>query len=160
MALFTDIIDEFKTVADAFTSVNFFIYDRISRINGALQNKDYPMILINSTPNFVRGAANNDFLPRNKQFTLNIFCYGDYNIAEKSVKTLQQKQAEIDNILDQYIAEVIKRNIDGVNGFSIVNNTSLSGFLAHDVHNDKLVQSTYTMTVQLDSNCTVGTFIY
>ena len=92
--------------------------------------------------------------------TLNIFCYGDYNSAEKSSKSLQQKQGEIDDILDQYIAEVMRRNIDGSNGFSIVNNTALSGFLAHDVHNDKLVQSTYTITVELDSNCTLGTFSY
>ena len=52
------------------------------------------------------------------------------------------------------------RNIEGLNGFSIVNNTSLSGFLAHDVHNDDLVQSTYTMTVELDSDCIEGTFNY
>ena len=160
MAIFKDIIDEFKTVADAFTSVSYFVYDRVSRVNGALQNKDYPMILINSTPNFERGANNNDFLPRSKNFTLNIFCYGDYNTAERKVKSLQQKQGEIDNILDQYIAEVFNRNVDGSNGFSIVNNTALSGFLAHDVHNDKLVQSTYTMTVELDSNCTLGSFTY
>jgi len=160
MAVFKDIIDEFKTVADAFTSVSYFVYDRVSRVNGNLQNKAYPMILINSTPNFVRGANNNSFLPRGKQFTFNIFCYGDYNSAERGTKSLQQKQGEIDNILDQYIAEVMRRNIDGSNGFSIVNNTALSGFLAHDVHNDKLVQSTYTITVELDSNCTLGTFSY
>ena len=160
MAVFKDIIDEFKKVADAFASVNYFVYDRVSRVNGSLQNKAYPMILINSTPNFVRGANNNSFLPRGKQFTFNIFCYGDYNSAERSTKSLQQKQGEIDNILDQYIAEVMRRNIDGSNGFSIVNNTALSGFLAHDVHNDKLVQSTYTITVELDSNCTLGSFSY
>ena len=160
MAVFKDIIDEFKTVADAFASVNYFVYDRVSRVNGTLQNKAYPMILIDSTPNFNRGANNNVYLPRGKQFTFNIFCYGDYNTAERNAKSLQQKQGVIDNILDQYIAEIINRNIDGSNGFSIVNNTALSGFLAHDVHNDKLVQSTYTMTVELDSNCTLGSFSY
>ena len=82
------------------------------------------------------------------------------NTAERKVKSLQEKQGEIDNILDQYIAEIINRNISGANGFSIVNNTSLAGFLAHDVHNDKLVQSTYTMTVELDSDCITGTFTY
>jgi len=160
MAVFKDIIDELKTVADAFASVNYFVYDRVSRVNGTLQNKAYPMILIDSTPNFNRGATNNIYLPRGKQFTFNIFCYGDYNTAERNSKSLQQKQGEIDNILDQYIAEVFNRNVDGSNGFSIVNNTALSGFLAHDVHNDKLVQSTYTMTVELDSNCTLGSFTY
>lgn len=160
MAKYKDIIDEFETVADAFASVNYFVYDRVSRINGSLQDKAYPLILVNSTPNYERGDNNNSFLPRKKRFTLNIFCYGDYNTAERKVKSLQEKQGEIDNILDQYIAEIINRNISGGNGFSIVNNTALSGFLAHDVHNDKLVQSTYTMTVELDSDCITGTFTY
>jgi hypothetical protein len=39
MAKYKDIIDEFKTVADAFASVNYFVYDRVSRINGSLQDK-------------------------------------------------------------------------------------------------------------------------
>lgn len=160
MAKYKDIIDEFETVADAFASVNYFVYDRVSRINGSLQDKAYPLILVNSTPNYERGDNNNSFLPRKKRFTLNIFCYGDYNTAERKVKSLQEKQGEIDNILDQYIAEIINRNISGANGFSIVNNTALAGFLAHDVHNDKLVQSTYTMTVELDSDCITGTFTY
>lgn len=157
---YKDIINEFKTIADAFDAVNYFVYDRVSRVNGTLQNKAYPMILINSTPNHERGDNNGNFLPRSKQFTFNIFCYGDYNSAERKTKSLQEKQGEIDNILDKYIAEVIKRNIEGANGFSIVNNTSLSGFLAHDVHNDKLVQSTYTITVELDSDCQTGNFTY
>ena len=39
-------------------------------------------------------------------------------------------------------------------------NLTLQGFLAHDVHNDKLVQSTYTITIELDSDCEEGTFNY
>jgi len=159
MAKYKDIIDEFKTVSDAFASVNYFVYDKVSRVNGTIQDKAYPMILVNSSPNYVRGNNNNLFLPRGKQFTFNIFCYGDYNTAERKVKSLQEKQGEIDNILDQYIAELINRNIDGSNGFSIIE-TGLSGFLAHEVHNDKLVQSTYTLVVELDSDCLTGTFTY
>ena len=159
MAKYKDIIDEFKTVSDAFAAVNYFVYDKVSRVNGTIQDKAYPMILVNSSPNYVRGNNNNLFLPRSKQFTFNIFCYGDYNTAERKVKSLQEKQAEIDNILDQYIAELINRNINGSNGFSIIE-TGLSGFLAHEVHNDKLVQSTYTLVVELDSDCITGTFNY
>jgi len=159
MAKYKDIIDEFKTVSDAFASVNYFVYDKVSRVNGTIQDKAYPMILVNSSPNYVRGNNNNLFLPRGKQFTFNIFCYGDYNTAERKVKSLQEKQGEIDNILDQYIAELINRNIDGSNGFSIIE-TGLSGFLAHEVHNDKLVQSTYTLVVELDSDCLTGAFTY
>jgi len=160
MAKYSDIIDEFKTVAEAFASVNYFIYNRVSEVNGRKQDKDYPMILVNSSPNMLRGDANNSFLPRGKQFTFNFFCYNTFNRVDKEAETLQERQSTVDNILDQYIAELIRRNIDGSNGFSIIESTSLSGFLAHDVHNDKLVQSTYTLTVELDSDCVTGTFVY
>ncbi len=160
MAKYGDIINEFETVADAFAAVNYFKYNKVSEVNGSLRDKAYPMILVNSSPNYVRGENNNSFLPRGKRFTFNIFCYGDFNTAERKVKDLEVKQGEIDNILDQYIAELISRNIDGSNGFSIVNNTGLQGFLAHEIHNDKLVQSTYTVVIELDSDCITGTFNY
>lgn len=159
MANYSDIINEFKTVADAFAAVNYFIYNRVSEVNGRKQDKAYPMILVNSSPNMNRGDANNSFLPRGKQFTFNFFCYNTYNRGDEAGETLQARQATVDNILDQYIAELMRRNIDGSNGFSIID-TSLTGFLAHDVHNDKLVQSTYTVTVELDSDCVTGTFNY
>lgn len=160
MAKYSDIIDEFKTVADAFAAVNYFIYNRVSEVNGRLQDKAYPMILVNSSPNFERGANNSYFLPRGKRFTFNIFLYNTYNKADQVAETLQERQATVDNLLDQYIAELMSRNVDGSRGFSIVNATALSGFLAHDVHNDRLIQSTYTITVELDSDCTTGTFNY
>ena len=62
--------------------------------------------------------------------------------------------------LDKYIAEVIKRNISGANGFSIVEFNTIGGFMAHDVHNDKLVASKYSITIELDSNCVTGIFNY
>ncbi len=160
MDLYDSIINELRIVAEAFTSVNYFVYNRVSSINGRQKDKDYPMILVDSTPNFTRGNANKSFLPRGKRFTFNIFCYDDFNQKEQDTTSLEQKQASVDNILDQYIAELFKRNIDGSNGFSIVDRTALSGFLAHDVHNDKLVQSTYTITIELDSDCVEGTFNY
>ena len=160
MAKYSDIINEFETVANAFTAVNYFIYNRVSELNGRLKDKAYPLILVKSSPNMDRGANNSDFLPRGKRFTFNIFCYNTYNTSAKQAETLQERQSQVDNILDQYIAELIGRNIDGSRGFSIVNNTALSGFLAHDVHNDKLVQSTYSIVVELDSDCITGTFSY
>ncbi len=83
-----------------------------------------------------------------------------YCWTERNNKNLHEKQGEVDSILEQYVAELIKRNIEGSNGFSIVKNEAFSGFLAHDVHNDKLVQSTYTISVDIDSDCLTGTFNY
>ena len=160
MAKYDDIINELRVVAEAFTSVNYFVYDRVSSVNGRLKDKAYPMILVNSSPNNVRGVSNNSYLPKKKQFIFNIFCYDDFNKKEQETTSLEEKQATVDNILDQYIAELIGRNIEGENGFSIIQNATLTGFLAHDVHNDKLVQSTYTLTIELDSDCVTGTFNY
>ena len=106
------------------------------------------------------------YLPR----LLLAFKKGDGNILKEIIKIFKENKLnketnqekiikEIDNILDQYIAELINRNIDGSNGFSVIE-TGLSGFLAHEVHNDKLVQSTYTLVVELDSDCLTGTFTY
>jgi hypothetical protein len=160
MANYSDIINEFETVANAFVSVNYFRYDRVSSMNGKQKDKAYPMILVNSTPNTNIDRLSNDYLPRGKRFTFNFFCYNLYNTSDKESETLQKRQSTVDNILDQYVAELVRRNIDGSNGFSIVTNTGLSGFLAHDVHNDRLVQSTYTVIVELDTDCTTGTFNY
>ena len=159
MATIKTVIDELETIANAFTGVNEFMYDRPSYINGRM-NEQYPLILVNSSPNHTRGAVNNSFLPRKKQFVLNIFMYDTYNEDEKSTTTLQTKQAEVDTLLDQYIAEVIRRNVSGANGFYLSEQASINGFLAHDVHNGRLVQSTYTVNVYLDSECSTGTFNY
>ena len=83
-----------------------------------------------------------------------------YNTAQKNSYDLQTAQATVDKILDQYIAEFISRNIDGANGFSIVDREQISGFMAHDVLNDKLIQSVYDVKIALDSDCTTGTFSY
>jgi len=160
MASYDNIINEFETVSNAFASVDNFIYNRVSAINGLQGNKGYPALLVVSTPNMVRGKVNNSFLPSRKEFTFNIFCYDLRNTDRQKSEGLQDGQARVDTILDQYIAELMSRNVSGDNGFSIIRQANINGFLAHDVQNDKLVQSTYSITVELDSDCIEGTFNY
>lgn len=93
MALFKDIIDEFKTVADAFASVSYFVYDRVSRVNGTLQNKAYPMILINSTPNFERGANNNTFYQEINSLRLTSFVMGIITQQKERLKAYSKSKA-------------------------------------------------------------------
>lgn len=159
MATIKTVIDELETIANAFTGVEQFMYDRPSYINGR-PSEAWPLILVNSSPNNVRGDVNRDYLPRKKQFTLNIFVYDTFNEDEKSTTTLQTKQAAVDQLLDQYIAELMRRNNSGANGFFLSEQATINGFIAHDVHNGRLVQSTYTVNVYLDSECSTGTFNY
>jgi hypothetical protein len=160
MADYSNIIDELEVIANAFDDVSYFLYNRVSAVNGTQNAKGYPLILVNSTPNTVRGDINNSYLPSKKRFTFDIFCYNLRNRDVQAVSTMQESQAEVDTILDQYVAEAIKRNLTGDNGFSIVEYTTIGGFMAHDVHNDKLVASKYSVTIELDSNCITGTFNY
>lgn len=158
MADYSDIVDEFETVANAFASVNFFMYDKVSEINGRVKDKAYPMIQLKESPNTSRGSVNNLGLPTNKKYTFNIFCYNLYNKDSQLVKTKQEAQAEVDLWLDQYLGKFFERNIDACNGFYVVDQDSVNGFLAKDVHNDKLVMATYTITIGLQSSCDEGTF--
>lgn len=160
MADFSDIVDEMETIANAFTSINYFDYNRVSYVNGKQKAKGYPSIYVSSAPDTVRGVTNELGLPRDKRYVFNIFCRNLYNTADQRTKTLQEAQAEVDLWLDQYIAQFFSRNIDACNGFYIVDREQITGFLAHDVHNDKLVQSTYRVTVGLQSGCDGGTFNY
>jgi len=160
MADYSDIVDEFETVADAFSSVNYFLYEKVSDVNGRVKDKAYPMILVKESPNTSRGSVNNLGLPTNKKYTFNIFCYNLYNKSSQVAKTIQEAQAEVDLWLDQYIGKFFERNVDACNGFYIVDQDNINGFLAKDVHNDKLVMSTYTVTVGLYSSCDAGTFVF
>ena len=160
MADYSNIIDEFETIANAFDSVNYFIYNRVSEINGRAQDKDYPLLLVKSSPNTSRGNVNTLGLPTGKKYTFDIFLYNLYNTNVRLVKDLQTAQAEVDLYLDQYIAKFFERNIDASNGFYIIDKESINGFLAHDVHNDKLVMSKYSVTVGLQSSCDAGAFTF
>ena len=153
MADYADIVDSFDAVATARADINYFIYQRVSSLNGRVQDKSYPMILLSSTPNTSRGAINSSYLPKSKLYTFNVFCYDTRNRADQRTKSLQESQATVDSILDKYIAQFARTNEAGVNGFELVSVENINGFLAHDVHNDKLVQATYSVTVRLDSDC-------
>ena len=153
MADYADIVDSFEAVATARTDIEYFIYQRVSSLNGRVQDKAYPMILLSSTPNTSRGAVNSSYLPKSKLYTFNVFCYDLYNRADQRAKSLQEAQAVVDSILDKYLAQFSRTNEAGCNGFELINVESINGFLAHDVHNDKLVQATYSVTIRLDSDC-------
>ena len=160
MADYSDIIDEFKAVSDAFTSINYFKYNKVSDINGSLQDKAYPLILVKSSPNTSRGDVNNLGLPTSKKYTFDIFCYNIYNAKVQKTKSLQDAQAEVDLYIDQYIAKFFERNIDASRGFFVVDREQINGFLAHDVHNDKLVAAKYSISIGLNSSCDQGTFVF
>lgn len=153
------IINDLETIATASASIETFIYDRVSAMNEN-RTKAYPVILVDSNPIIKRGTVNSEFLPRFKEYELRIFCFDLFQEAEKQTTDLQTKQAEIELILDQYIAEIISRTqATTTRGYVITNfKSGISGILAKDVHNNKLIMASYNITVNHDTQCEGGDF--
>lgn len=136
-----------------------FIYDRVSAVNGNV-SKSYPAILLDSQPNTDRKSATTTFLPKENCYEFKLFVYDQYNYDQQSVQDLSNKQAKVEKIINQYIAEVQRIMLTTTNGISIENIKSVDGFLAKDVHNSKLVQAYYKIRVCVNSDCVLGTFVY
>lgn len=159
MANIDTIITELETIATASTAINSFMYKRVSEVNATL-NTQFPLLLVDSVPKITRGEVNNSFLPRKKRYNVDVYLYNTYNYDTKITTDLSAKQAELETILDQYTAELIRRCINTTTSIMLVDRAAISGFVANDVHNQKLVQVSYRFTFEVDSSCTLGTFNY
>ena len=159
MANIDTIITELETIANASTAIESFMYKRVSEVNATL-NTPFPLLLVDSVPKITRGEVNNIFLPRKKRYNVDVYLYNTYNYDSRSTTDLSAKQAALETILDQYTAEVIRRCVNVTTSIMLVDRAAISGFVANDVHNQKLVQVSYRFTFEVDSSCTLGTFNY
>lgn len=159
MANIDTIITELETIANASTAIESFMYKRVSEVNATL-NTPFPLLLVDSVPKITRGEVNNSFLPRKKRYNVDVYLYNTYNYDSRNTTDLSAKQAELETILDQYTAEVIRRCVNVTTSIMLVDRAAISGFVANDVHNQKLVQVSYRFTFEVDSSCTLGTFNY
>ena len=160
MAKINDIVTELELIAKAFEETGSFIFDRLSMVNAKKDVKQWPLVLLESTPETIFGGLNNKFLPKSKIYRFRMFVFDDYDIAEKKSIQLQEKESNVEDILNRYVAEIIRRNVSGENGFRINNPEQIRGLIAHDVHNGKLVQSSVTIEFVVDSDCVEGVFNY
>jgi len=158
MANIKTIIDELNTIATAFDSVNTFIFDELSEINDDV-SKSYPAILVNSrSVDFSHLEFNNSYLPRKKQYTLQIYFLDTYKESEVATTDKQTKYAALEVIADQYLAEVKRRTMESYLSFDY--QIGSSGFEVDKLHNDNLVQVFYSITFVCNNQCTTGTFNY
>lgn len=153
------VVTEARDVAASIAQVKKFLYDHVSAIN-TLRDIDasYPAILLECTPSQERGQVNNSYLPRKKSYTFRIFCYDTYHQDESKTKSLEEKQEEVESLLDIYVAEWMRRTqTDSTKGHMVkLSGTSVNGFLAKDVHNDKLIQASYNLQIILDNVCVIA----
>jgi len=154
------IIDELSTIATAFTSVNSFNFGLLSDIN-ADQEKSYPMVQFNSDLTSSNIHTFNNYLPKEKTYSIDLIVWDIYKISEKKTKTLQNKYSDVEIIADQYIAEVLRRTIGLGGAFTLMNDTELGGTYVSNSHNDKLVGIKYSLIFRSSNvGCTLGTFSY
>lgn len=161
MALVDDIIAELKTISEAFTGVETFIFDQLSSIN-TNPPKLYPAILID--PNFIDinyKEWDRSFIPRRKRYDMRIFFLDTYKIAQKNSTQLKDKYGALELIADQYIVEVLRRTAtDSSKGFDLKERDNIRGTFAFNVHNDRLVQISFRLSFEARAECSTGTFNY
>ena len=158
MATIKTIVDELNTIATAFSSVNSFYFEEIAYINDDIA-KTYPAILVNSrSVDYVSDSFDNNYLSRAKTFTLQLFFLDTYKQSEQDTTDKQTKYGALETIADQFLAELKRRTIESYLDFDF--NIGASGFQVDKVHNDELVQLTYTASFTVKNKCTNGSFSY
>ena len=154
------IVDELETIADAFTSASTFKFGLLSDVN-VDSDKNYPMIHLNSQLSSSNVDTFINYLPVEKDYTIDFIIWDLYKISEQKTKTIQTKYSDIEIIADQYIAEIQRRCLDLGKAFWILNDETIKGGYVSNSHNDKLVGIKYILTFRSNNvGCTLGTFSY
>jgi len=164
MADIADVIGELRTIAvgvspkTGFDQINSFFYDREFVMNDE-RDKKYKALLVQSDVTQTITERNSAFLPKKKMYTLNLHLFDTYKEGEKGSTDLEVKQAELDLVMDQYLAKVQQRIVDDTpanKGWKIVGQQT--GIFNRDQHNDKLIQVSRTLTIEIFTTCDTGTF--
>ena len=158
------IIDELKTIANAFASINKFNFGNVSDINNE-PAKSYPVIYVNS---IIDGKTikrdSGSHLPKKKSYPIEITFWDKYLIAEQGTTDIQSKYSALEIIADQYFAEVNRRTIldpASTREFYIDNFEELTGTYVTHAQADDLVGIRYPLIIIADNiACTTGTFNY
>tara|TARA_R100000808_G_C2137719_1_gene145804 strand:- start:233 stop:718 length:486 start_codon:yes stop_codon:yes gene_type:complete len=154
------IIDELNTIATAFSSVNTFHFGLLSDINTDV-NKSYPMVQVDSSLSSINRDSFSNYLPKEKEYSFDVYIWDLYQITEQKTKTKQEKYSDLEIISDQYIAEVMRRTLGQGGALYILNDEDLNGSYVSNAHNDKLIGIKYTIVFRSNNvGCTLGTFTY
>jgi hypothetical protein len=157
--MINSIVTELKTIAEAFESVEGFIYNRPSAVNWNDRTMGYPRILVDSQVDVDIEGVNTKNLFKQKSYKFRFFAFDEYKIADQNETTQELKQQTLETIIDQYIGEVRRRTLlDSTKGFRV--GAVTGGFHAFPVHNDKVMQVSFGVELISGSLCGTGNFSY
>lgn len=161
MAGINDVIEVLKTVANAYTEINTFKYDKTYNLNGYI-TEQMPLVLVDSMPDFVSEESRGSQFhkPIKKEYRIKMFIYDNFWESEKEGKELQLKQEELQKKLEKYIAEVQRYMlVDSQNMF--LKGRANDGFFGiADNQNQNLVMIYETLIISAPVDCDQGTFNY
>ncbi len=164
MAQIDSVVDEFRTIATAFTGIETFDYEHITALNTKYDQSQKPLFLLQKKPpTVIQPTEDHSF----KTYTLTFGIYDDYNRDEKSTTDFEDKEAEIEQKMEQFIQQFIARSIGETTQVTtpqpwMVIETALNLDVEkiYPIAKGQLIATEATMTVRVDSSCIAGTFNY
>lgn len=157
MAQIDDIVTEFRTITTAFASINTFFYSHITELNTDLKQSPRPILLLQSAPPTQMLSVEDH---TSKLYTLTFGIYDDYNRSERSAKSLEVKQAEVELIMEQFIQEFTRRSVETPKEWYPSSITFRDIEKIDYIGNSKLIGTECIMQLRVDSSCETGTFNY
>lgn len=159
MASIKDIVDEFETVADAFTGVSTFKYANPAEIN-EFHDITFPLLMLHKQ----RSLQAIEQRGKWKTYSLTFGIYDDYNELEKETVDYQTKQDQIEEKIFQFIEEIDTRSLNGTSSrdWSFPSGTadSFNGELIEYFGDQKLIAVEVTINIRVFGTCTAGIFNY
>ena len=162
MASFNDLENEIKSIANAFTSINYYNYGERSSINYADRTKNYPALLFDSkNVTFEVTRLSRNHLAIETDYSCVLYIMDDFNKSEQSTKTVSEKESEVKIISDQFWAEFMSRTVSTQRGLMLISSRCQNGVIKYDQHNNRVIEIQYNFVVRVtDTSCTLGTFNY
>ena len=164
MADFKDIVTEISIIAAAQSGISSFKYGNPFEINES-RAKTKPMLMLHKQ----RTITFNNFKKKFKDYEIIIGIYDTYKQSEQSTKEYQEKQQDLENLMEQFIREFRKRSLGRTSQVTSSQDWfMLSGDgsdivrleLIENVGADKYVGIEATLMLRAFSDCSEGTFSY
>lgn len=153
MADINAIVSEFRTIqglakfSSLISSFEYIYESEVNKQHGAT-NRSYPLmaLLKNTDP------AQPQFNRRWVVYPVTLQLYDTYKIAEKGTTSIEDKRAELQDVMQKYIEEFRTRN-QTVSDFFMVEETAVTYSFVDNSKNDKLIGIQAVLQVRCFSDC-------
>ena len=151
MADLKDVVDEFETIANLGSNdIQSFLYGNEFELNEA-RTKTKPLLIFHKQ----RAFTYQIFEKKNKDYTITIGLYDQYNAAEKTSTAFVTKQLYMEDLMEKLIRTFRSRYIASSSSWFMLSNAedSVSGELIEVIGSDKLIGVTASFVVRVFTDC-------